>query len=116
VAVQAIDHVSIDRFTGGALAKALYVEEALVGGTITATITILPPLDPYGNAESWSDNRHAPVVTAFCHALNDLRRGRLAIGAKSLGFCEGDEGEVVWSGPADLVNPWKVIWDAVSRD
>ncbi len=81
----ALDHNKIDRFTGGVIAGALYSEEALSGGKITVRIDILPPR---------KDDHDDAVRRAFVLALRDLCRGRLAIGAKSLGFCTGT---VTWS-------------------
>jgi CRISPR/Cas system CSM-associated protein Csm3 (group 7 of RAMP superfamily) len=101
VAVQGVDHISIDRFTGGVRAGFLFVEEALVGGTVAAVITILPPANAAGEPKTWPDE----VRNAFCRALRDLCEGRLAIGAKSLGFCRGD---VAWSG--DGAKPWQDAW------
>jgi CRISPR/Cas system CSM-associated protein Csm3 (group 7 of RAMP superfamily) len=107
VAAQAIDHNSIDRFSGGVRNGTLYVEEVLVGGEISAEITILPPLDEMaargGSAGGWD----RPTVDAILHALADLCRGRLAIGAKSLGFCNG---EVQWSGAA-AKESWQSAWN-----
>ena len=84
-----LDHVSIDRFTGGALDGALFREEALLGGRIEATVTIRPPLEP--------DKSRAPTVggwpeataNAFLLAVRDLCCGRLALGGRSLGECSG---------------------------
>jgi hypothetical protein len=103
LAVQGIDHISIDRFTGGVRAGYLFVEEVLVGGSIVAKMTILPPLDNDGkHVGAWGDG----VRKAFCHALRDLCAGHLAVGAKSLGFCCGD---VIWTG-ADAA-PWEKTWN-----
>lgn len=105
-AVQAIDHISIDRFTGGVRPRFLFVEEVLVGGRVVAAITILPPIDADGNPSgAWAED----VRAAFCHGLRDLCSGRLAIGAKSLGFCRGD---VQWSG--DGAAAWTTTWDAAA--
>jgi hypothetical protein len=102
-AVLAIDHNSIDRFTGGTRTGALYAEETLLGGTIEATITILPPTG-VGDERPWSRD----LQRAFCSALRDLCEGRLAIGAKSLGFCEGN---VDWNGAESDVGSWREIWE-----
>lgn len=83
--VVALDHNSLDRFTGGVRNRLLYSEEAIMGGAIEVTITVLPRLDDEGRTrptDAWPE----PVRRAFCHALRDLCEGRLALGAKSLGF------------------------------
>ena len=102
-AVQALDHVVIDRFTGGVIPTLLYVEEVLDGGSVGVTITIQPP--PNGaDGGKWPDD----VRKAFLLALRDLCRGRLAIGAKSHGFCIGRI--AAWGG-ADAHRPdWEAAW------
>ncbi|MGD1037082.1 MAG: RAMP superfamily CRISPR-associated protein [Roseiarcus sp.] len=100
-AIQGLDHNSIDRFTGGVREGFLYAEEVLVGGDISVRIVILPPLD----GEDWPHD----VRAAFVAALADLCRGRLAIGAKSLGFCTGT---VEWSGQG--AEAWRESWLASS--
>jgi CRISPR/Cas system CSM-associated protein Csm3 (group 7 of RAMP superfamily) len=110
-AVQAVDHNSIDRFTGGVREGALYAEEVLANVlNVTFEFTILPPFDVGGNRGEpgemgWPDT----TIDPFLDALADLCQGRLAIGAKSLGFCLG---EVSWSGPAKAA--WEKRWRARS--
>ncbi len=108
-AIQGFDHNSIDRFTGGVRDGFLYAEEALVGGGIRVNLTILPPLEKHaeGGPAEWPDD----VRQAFVDALADLCFGRLAIGAKSLGFCKGDI--VEWSGRG--AEPWRETWSAASE-
>ncbi|MFI4996049.1 MAG: RAMP superfamily CRISPR-associated protein, partial [Hyphomicrobiales bacterium] len=110
-AVQAIDHSSIDRFTGGVRAGFLFVEEVIVGGRIEVEIFILPPLQEAATGTSprdWS----GPIRDAFLKALRDLCEGRLAIGAKSLGFCTGT---VTWGGDPAQTEAWQRAWDSLSR-
>ena len=103
VAVQAVDHNMIDRFTGGVKGSALYAEEVLVGGTLNIALTILPPLP--GADDAWTDAVVGPVLDA----LEDLCAGRLAIGAKSLGAFRGS---VAWEGPDAARAPWETAWRA----
>ena len=105
-AVQAVDHVVIDRFTGGVIPGLLYAEEVLVGGSVETTLTILPPPPDSGSAE-WP----ADIRDAFLSAMRDMCRGRLAIGAKSLGFCTGDV--AAWGGDIALIPAWKNAWEAL---
>ena len=83
-----IDHVSIDRFTGGAreITGALFREEALLGGRIEATVIVRPPLDAAGDGPGgWP----AGTARAFLMAVRDLCIGRLALGGRSNGTCRG---------------------------
>lgn len=96
-AVQALTHNVIDRFTGGVMNRLLYTEEAVLGGEITIELTILPRLD----GKDWDHD----VVAALVAALRDLCGGRLAIGAKSHGFCTGT---AEWWG----AGPWAARWQA----
>lgn len=84
-----IDHVSIDRFTGGARDGALFREEALFGGRIEATVRIRPP--PERDKMTGRAVGHWPeeTATAFLLAVRDLCRGRLALGGRSYGDCSG---------------------------
>ncbi len=83
-----IDHVSIDRFTGGAreITGALFREEALLGGCIEATVIVRPPL---GAAEDGPGGWPAGTARAFLMAVRDLCIGRLALGGRSNGTCRG---------------------------
>ena len=83
-----IDHVSIDRFTGGAreLTGALFREEALLGGRIEARIVIRPPLScETDGVGGWPRE----TAAAFMRAARDLCEGRLALGGRSHGTCRG---------------------------
>nr|WP_294555156.1 RAMP superfamily CRISPR-associated protein [uncultured Rhodopila sp.] len=106
-AVQAMDHIVIDRFSGGVFPGLLYVEEVLAGGSVETTITMLPPPREAGGTD-WPAN----IRDAFLLALRDLCSGQLAIGAKSLGFCTGDI--VAWTGADDLKSPWETAWLALA--
>ena len=85
-----IDHVSIDRFTGGAreLTGALFREEVLLGGRIEAEVVIRPPLKP-ANGDNAVDGWPRETAEAFLRAVRDLCRGRLALGGRSHGTCRG---------------------------
>lgn len=111
--VTAIDHNSIDRFTGGVRNRILYSEEVAFGGEIHLTITILPPLAAEENAtEAWNGR----VSEALCYALQDLCKARLAIGAKSLGFCE-IVGQLQFDGDVEQKDMWETAWEkAVHAD
>lgn len=97
-AAQALTHNVIDRFAGGVINKLLYSEEVIVGGEITIELTMLPP--PDRKKKEWDQS----LVEALCAALHDLCSGRLAVGAKSHGFCEGT---VEWSGAVEI---WERQW------
>ena len=83
------DHVSIDRFTGGARDKALFREETLLGGRIEATVTIRPPLKQDkgggGTIGGWPE----ATANAFLLAVRDLCQGWLALGGRGHGECSG---------------------------
>jgi hypothetical protein len=104
--VLALDHNSLDRFTGGVRNRLLFSEEVAFGGEIAVTITILPPRGGDGELQApggWPET----LRRAFCHALRDLCEGRLALGAKSLGFCTA-------AAPAFRgadAPAWKMAWD-----
>lgn len=66
-------HVTIDRFTGGAYDRHLYVEEVLGGRPMRLTIE-LRVHDPGNEVPS-------ELRQAFALALEDLREGRLALGS-----------------------------------
>lgn len=122
--VQAVDHNSIDRFTGGVRAGALYVEEVLIGGTIRLDITILP--QPTATIRTNRDNDGAPHETsdvqgdeemvrrAFSSALRDLCEGRLAIGARSLGFLQLSKAETKPTWVGDAAKDWNEAWTATA--
>ncbi len=84
-----IDHVSIDRFTGGARDGALFREEALLGGRIEATVIIRPPLEPGKGTGGAVGGWPKETAAAFLLAVRDLCRGRLALGGRGYGECFG---------------------------
>jgi hypothetical protein len=104
--IMALDHNSLDRFTGGVRNRLLFSEEVAFGGEIAVTITILPPRDDEG-AVLPSDRWPRTLRRAFCHALRDLCEGRLALGAKSLGFCKAETPAFQGNG----AEGWKTAWD-----
>jgi len=83
---QRIAHVSIDRFTGGALPSALFTERPLWQGDFPAiTLVILE-----------ADFVSKPTRQALKAALADLVEGRLALGAgagRGLGYFESKKNE-----------------------
>jgi CRISPR/Cas system CSM-associated protein Csm3 (group 7 of RAMP superfamily) len=84
-AVTVADHVSIDRFTGGARTGALFNEELISTGEQVLTIELT--VDTMLLAQRLSvDDAFAKVLAAFDAAVNDLCEGRLALGAKSSGY------------------------------
>lgn len=89
------NHVKIDRFTGGAMPKALYSEEVIETEKLTARIAVRPThqIDPTARK-------------ALIEALRDLCEGRLAVGAKSYGFFK--DGEACFTGPGCEV--WQSEW------
>lgn len=110
--VQAIDHSSIDRYTGGVRERILYSEEAALGGDIALTITIRSPHrqdDRTGEVGGWPRD----VAAAFLSALDDLCAERLALGAKSMGFARGDV--VDWKGDESLCEAWSRAWQETRR-
>lgn len=101
--IQGVDHNSIDRFTGGVREGFLYAEEVLIGGVVSLRLVILPPERNLTQTQAdWPDD----VRDAFLAALRDLCRGRLALGAKSMGFFTGD---VAWGGSD--ADKWRQAWD-----
>lgn len=105
--IVALDHNSLDRFTGGVRNRLLFSEEVAFGGEIAVTITILPPRG--GKDELRAPSDWPPDLRrAFCHALRDLCEGRLALGAKSLGFCTATAAPAFQGGAAQ---EWKTAWD-----
>ena len=103
--ITALDHVSIDRFTGGAreLTGALFREETLLGGRIEVRATIRPPLGPSqadGNVGGWPE----ATAKAFVLALRDLCCGRIALGGRSHGVCTGS---VAFEGAAAVA--WRAM-------
>ena len=84
-----LNHVAIDRFTGGAMRGALFTEKALyksMGFTLTIHVSEAEDIPP-------------GIRKAFLRALNDLAEGRLSLGG---GTGRGNgvfmkRGEVRWS-------------------
>ena len=100
-AVVPIEHIRIDRFTGGVVQGALYSQELIE----TATLAVALHID--AKKLSLIDDA---LRTAFVAALRDLAEGRLALGAKSLGFCKLPESvEPEFSGADEDV--WRSAWD-----
>ncbi len=86
--VMAVDHASIDRFTGSVRDRtgALFAEEVLYSAELEASFRISPRLDTQGQSiGGWPD----AVTDAFLKALRDLCTGHLPLGARSLGACKG---------------------------
>jgi len=76
--VEIVDHVSIDRTTGGVRSGALYSEEVVMSPPIIARLTL--------------DRRIAvpdAAITALNAAIDDLAAGRLTLGAHSSGRFDG---------------------------
>jgi CRISPR/Cas system CMR subunit Cmr4 (Cas7 group RAMP superfamily) len=96
--VAVADHNKIDRFTGGSYQGALYSEELIETEQIRAMIR----LDPRRIGDVGAGQRNA-----FCAALRDLTKGRLALGAKSYGFCTGD---AAFDGPEGEV--WRTAFES----
>ncbi len=74
-ATQQVEHVSLDRFSGGARNGLLFSERVLDPQTLRAdyVIHIVPPLDP-------SDAATRDIRDALARTLSDIKRGRLAVG------------------------------------
>lgn len=75
-----VTHVKIGAHSGGAYSSALYDEELLETERLVCSIYVRRPesIDP-------------AVRIAFLAALHDLLNGKLALGAKSYGFCVGHD-------------------------
>lgn len=97
----ALDHSSIDRLTGGVRATILFNEELLMPTAFELRLVLDCPLPAEGDR----------AALAFLHALRDLAEGRLAVGARSMGFCKGDEPE--FSGRD--AGRWQALWEATAR-
>ena len=79
-----VDHNSIDRFTGGVRNRALYSEEVLCGGAFKVRWQLRDwRTKPKENGDC-EDRKRAREALDL--ALDDLKSGRLALGAKNLGF------------------------------
>lgn len=98
-AVQAVAHNSIDRFSGGTIAHLLFTEEVAIGGVIKVQLVIMPPAE----GREWQKDLRAHILSA----LQDLVTGKLAIGGRSHGFCDG---EVEWLPPGSAwEQDWKIL-------
>jgi hypothetical protein len=90
-----LNHVSLDRFAGGAVEGRLFCEEGLWQGSVTVAVELGKPPDGAPIPDE--------VKTAFHRALRDLREGRLTLGAGSgrgNGVFRAAEGtDSTWSGP-----------------
>lgn len=95
--VDPFHHVKIDRFTGGATPKALFQEELAYTERLTARIVLRP------NFAMDQTAREALVL-----ALRDLCDGRLALGAKSLGYFGNGTVRVDGPGAEDWPEDWQV--------
>lgn len=89
-------HVKLDRFTGGAMPRALYSEQLIETARLETRIFL----------RSQSGAPDDKVLEAFLEALRDLCVGRLSLGAKSYGFFKG---AVRFSGGG--AEPWQQCWD-----
>lgn len=67
-----LNHVAIDRFTGGSFQGALFTEEVIQDGDIFLNVTIMPPAD--------AKPEDPTIQQALDAALDDLRHGRLPLG------------------------------------
>ncbi len=91
-AVTAADHVSIDRFTGGARNGALFIEELVQIDQVEGMklhIIIDEQLFKARLVELNLPIDEKPIMDAFQAAVNDLCNNRLALGAKSSGYFTG---------------------------
>lgn len=79
-----LDHNSIDRFTGGVRNRALFSEEVLYGGEFEVR-WFLRSWQSKKPDKAQCDDREC-AREALNLALEDLKSGRIALGAKSLGF------------------------------
>lgn len=101
--VVASDHIRIDRFTGGVVQGALYAQELV--HTPSVGVSIAFDAARFGQID-------ATLHEAFVSALRDLAEGRLALGAKSLGFCSM-AGEPDFSGTGEA--EWRAAWSRTKR-
>lgn len=106
-AVMALDHNSIDRFTGGVRSRALFSQEVAIEGEIETIITLAGPLGEAGRG--WS----AHLRAAFCAALRDLCEGRLALGAKSMGYCRLANMQWAEGRSSEL---WRTAWEDAAAE
>lgn len=109
-----LDHNSIDRFTGGVRNSILYSEEVVFlrpQQKLMVRIRILPePKLRHGAEQPMSTADRALARRALVEALRDLCEGRLALGAKSMGFCTGPRPTIGGSGPE------KAGWEAALKE
>ena len=84
-----VEHNSIDRFTGGVRTGLLFSEEVVFDKNVAIPI----PITFLGKPDSVD----VTLRRAFALAIKDLCEGRLAIGAKRLGYCKGNvDGAEAW--------------------
>lgn len=85
-AIARLMHNAIDRFTGGVRDRVLYEEQSLLGGTLAIDIAL--------DQRRLTDRDGADAARrAFEAAIDDLCRGRLALGSRTTtgnGFCDGE--------------------------
>jgi RAMP superfamily len=85
-AVTVADHVSIDRFTGGARTGALFSEELVQIKKEGIKLHIIIDEQLLTTRAPQDKDK---IMAAFNAAVADLCKGRLALGAKSSGYFEG---------------------------
>lgn len=93
----ALDHVSLDRFSGGPLDGHLFSEAPLFG------IAVEIPLALDLRGRSPTDELRARALSALRASLRDLCRGRLALGSGSNKGHGYFSGLLTWDGPG----PWE---------
>lgn len=81
--VTRIDHVSIDRFTGGARDEtgSLFAEEVLFRPRFDVTLTLRRP-------QGVDEVEWEKAIDCLLAAISDLREGRLAVGARGHGLLQ----------------------------
>lgn len=104
--VVAVDHASLDRFTGGVRDGALFAEEVLLGAKVEVTVTLLPSRTKATDGKTVGDWPER-TAKAFLLALRDLCKGRLAVGGRSNGV---GAGKVSWGGKH--ADEWQALADA----
>ncbi|MDP3461682.1 MAG: RAMP superfamily CRISPR-associated protein [Bacteroidales bacterium] len=72
-----LNHVAIDRFTGGALSGALFNEEVVYGNKETITLEIRVKKDTI-------DNENGTIIKSFVNALSDICNGLLPLGGGTM--------------------------------
>lgn len=72
---QYMNHVKIDRFTGGALDGALFTEQVFHGGDLHLEIVLLPSVTP---------DEDPDIIKAFTRAVEDIFDGYLPLGGGTM--------------------------------